>query len=92
MKWGDTKDLKNSEKKSKIEDEYHVLMSPKYRSKREEIINELSNVIDIDKFCFTDLFNVLLQCKDYDIVNMFTTILKHIVEIRGTIQFYLLFY
>ena len=65
---------------------------PKYRNKRGEIINELSNVIDIDKFCLTDLFNMLLQCKDYDIVNMFTKFLKHIVEIRGKIQLYLLCY
>ena len=58
---------------------------PKYRNKRGEIINELSNVIDIDKFCLTNLLNMLLQCKDYDIVNMFTKFLKHIVKIRGKI-------
>ena len=98
LKWGYTKDLKNSfrrqnlcvflteKNKSEIEVEYHALMRcPKYKNKREEIINQLSNVIDIDKCCLTDLFNILWQCKDYDIVNKFTKWSKDIVEIGGKI-------
>ena len=67
-----------------IEDEYHVLMNcSRYIRQRRNLVNRISSIIDLDLFSLTELFNLILQCKEYAYIKLVYKTCIAIVKIMG---------
>ena len=70
------------------EGDYVFMNCPRYITcirQRRNLVNRISSIyINLDLFSLTELFNLILQCKECDYIKLVRVFLKSIVEIRGS--------